>query len=104
MTKLFDVRKVKTLNLPSYPDVVIEMYDGLLTDQIGVLNKVDNDYDRGIEVLRFLIKSWSFVDEEDKPVLIKKETLGKLPVRDFTVLMNTATESLSFLEEKKLKN
>ena len=60
MTILSDVRKVSKIKLPSYPDVEVELYDGLLTGQVSSLNKFETDYDRGIEVLRFLIKSWSF--------------------------------------------
>lgn len=104
MTQLFDARKVKKLVLPSYPDVEIEMFDGLLTEQIGALSKFDNDYDRGIEVLRFLLKSWSFVDEKGEFLAIKKETLGKLPAIDFTFLMDEATKSLDFLGEQKRKS
>ncbi len=104
MTTLSDIRKVNKINLPSYPDVEVELYDGLLTGQVSSLNKFETDYDRGIEVLRFLIKSWSFVDEEGKTLIVTKEELGKLPIRDFTTLMNAATESLDFLAPKKEKN
>jgi len=104
MSKLFDARKIKKVNLPSYPDVEVEMHDGLLTEQIGAIGKFDNDYDRGIEVLRFLIKSWSFVDEAEKSLEVNKANLGKLPVKDFTFLMDVATESLDFLEEQKRKS
>ncbi len=104
MTTLSDVRKVNKINLPSYPDVEVELYDGLLTGQVSSLNKFETDYDRGIEVLRFLIKSWSFVDEEGKSLIVTKEELGKLPIKDFTTLMNAATESLDFLALKKEKN
>jgi hypothetical protein len=104
MNKLFDVRKVKKVNLPSFPEVEVEMFDGLLTEQIGLLSKSDSDYDRGIEVLRYLIKSWSFVDDNEKPLEVNKESLGKLPTKDFMFLMNSATESLDFLEGAKRKS
>lgn len=104
MTQLFDPRKTKKVKLPSFPDVEVEIYDSLLTDQIGKINKLDNDFDRGMETLRFLIKSWSFVDGKDEPLEVKKETLGKLPTKDFTVLMNVAGESLGFLDEEKTKS
>jgi hypothetical protein len=104
MTQLFDPREIKKAKLPSFPDVEVEIYDGLLTSQIGELDKSTSDYDRGIEVLRFLIKSWSFVDEKGEILRITKENLGKLPARDFTVLMDVAAESLNFLGEEKRKN
>ena len=104
MTQLFDVRQVKKVSLPSYPDVEIELFDGLLTDQVGVVSKIDNDYDRGVEVLRFLIKSWSFVDDKEAPLAITKANIGKLPARDFTFLMDALTQSLDFLGEQKKKS
>ena len=104
MNKLFDARKVKKVNLPSYPEVEVEMFDGLLTEQIGMLNKSDGDYDRGIEVLRFLIKSWSFVNEKEEALEVSKESLGKLPAKDFMFLMESATKSLDFLGQPKRKS
>lgn len=102
-TLLIDPRKISKVKLPSFPEVEVELYSELLTGQIGELNKIKNDYDRGIETLRFLIKTWSFVDKEDKILEISKETLSKLPAGDFTVLMNTAVNSLDKLNEKKKK-
>ena len=104
MTKLFDVRKVKKISLPSYPDVEIELYDQLLTSDVGKLTKVESDYDKGIEVLRCIIKSWSFVDEKDKPCEISKENLEQLTTKDFTFLMNTISDSLSFLDKEQKKS
>ena len=104
MTKLLDPRKTKKIELPSFPDSEVELYDGLLTDQIGTLTKNDNDYDRGIEVLKALIKSWSFVDENEKSLAVSKETLGKLPAKDFMFLMDAAMGSLDFLDNKKRKS
>ncbi|MFA5174716.1 MAG: hypothetical protein WC438_06040 [Candidatus Pacearchaeota archaeon] len=101
---LFDVRKTKKINLPSYPDVEIELYDQLLTSDVGKLSNNTTDYDRGIEVLRCLIKSWSFVNEKEEPLTISKENLEKLPTKDFTFLMKEAAEALSFLEIKQKKS
>ena len=104
MTKLFDVRKVKKINLPSYPDVEIELYDQLLTSDVGRLTNISSDYEKGIEVLRCLIKSWSFVDEKDKPCEITKENLEKLTAKDFTFLMNATSDTLSFLDKEQKKS
>ena len=75
-TKLFDSRKTIKITLPSYKDSEVELYDGLLTSEFEKLGSVEKDYDRGIETLRFLIKSWSFVDDEDKPLKPTKEIFG----------------------------
>ena len=79
------------------------MYDSLLTYELESLDSSLSEYDKGIKVLQFLVKSWPFTDETDTPLPINKENLGKLPVPDFTLLMNTVTKSMTFLEEKKTK-
>lgn len=100
-TKLFDTRKIITIALPSYPDSEVELYDGLLTYEFEKLNAVEKDYDRGIETLRFLIKAWSFVDEEEKDLEVTKENLGKLPAKDFTYIMEKVGEIMEEATEKK---
>ncbi len=102
-TKLFDSRKIIKISLPSYPDSEVELYDGLLTSEFEALGNIEKDYDRGIETLRFLIKSWSFVDdtEEEKPLAVTKENLGKLPAKDFTFMMEKVGKIFEQISEKK---
>ena len=100
-TKLFDTRKTIKITLPSYPDSEVELYDGLLTSEFEKLSDLEKDYVRGIETLRFLIKSWSFVDEDDKPSEINKENLGKLPAKDFTYMMEKVGGIMENITEKK---
>lgn len=101
MTKLFDARKILKINLPSYPDSEIELYDGLLTSEFEKLSDTKKDYDRGILTLQYLIKTWSFVDENDKLLEVSKENLGKLPAKDFTFIMETVGEIMNKENEKK---
>lgn len=103
-TILFDPRTTKKISLPSFPKVDIEVYNDLKTNQINTLQKIENDYERGIEIIRCLIKSWSFVDENNKPVEVSEEALGNLPAKDFTHLMNIVSESMKVVQEKKKKN
>ncbi len=102
--QLLDPRKTHTVLLPSFPGAKVTLYDGLKTKEIGIISLIGDDYNRGLETLRFLIKSWSFVDENKEPLPITKETLGELPVKDFTILMNKITEMLDTIEIKKKKN
>ena len=104
MTQLTDVRKTKKINLPSYPDVEVEVYDGLLTYQVAELQKAETDLDRGIATLQLLIKSWSFVDAEEKSLAITIENLKKLPTKDFSALMTTVEDAISDEEGKKKKS
>lgn len=101
---LDDRRKIKKVVLPSYPEVEVEMYDKLLYFQVAELDKCTTDSERGIEILRNLIKSWPFVDKEGKVLEVNKENLGKLPVSDIMALLNVATDSIRFLETEKMKN
>lgn len=104
MTQLLDARKTIKVILPSYPDVTVELYDGLLTGEIGELNKVTTDYERGLETLRLLIKSWSFVDAKEKILPVTIDNLKLLPAKDFTALMNAIEKTMKVEEEKKMKN
>jgi len=104
MTQLLDNRKTEKLKLPSFPDVEVEIYDGLLTGEYEAISKCEGEFTKGIEILKFLIKSWSFVDKDEKPLGISKESLNLLPVKDFTMLMNNATKALAFLVEEKKKS
>lgn len=100
MTKLIDTRKIKKVILPSYPDSEIELYDTLLVRDVEQLEKIDNNYERGIITLKCLIKSWSFVDEKDEPLEVSKDSLGLLPAPDFTFLMQSID---GVFEEQKTK-
>lgn len=102
--QLLDVRKVQKMSLPSYPDSEVEYYDGLLTGQLSEINKLDDDNEKGIKTLEFLIKAWSFVDAAQKPLPITMENLKKLPLKDFMILMDKINEVMAVEEEKKKKS
>ena len=104
MTQLLDNRKTEKLKLPSFPDVEVEIYDGLLTGEYEAISKCEGEFTKGIEILKFLIKSWSFVNEKNEPLNVTKENLALLPIKDFTVLMNKASEALAFLVDEKKKS
>jgi len=101
---LTDPRKIKKVKLPSFPEAEIEMYDSMLYCQVAEIDKLTSDYDRGVEILRLLIKSWPFVDEKGKILEVNKENLGKLPISDVMLLMDSITESFDFLDLQKKKN
>jgi len=101
--KLLDPRKIIKVSLPSFENVEVELYDSLLTEQLGEISNDLSDYERGIKTLQFLVKSWPFTDDNDKPLAVTKENLGKLPVKDFTAMMEAVTKSMDFLEKEKTK-
>lgn len=104
MTKFIDARKIKEISLPSYPDVKIELYDCLLTGEAGQLRETESDHERGLQTLVHFIKSWTFVDELEKPVPITTDNLNKLPIKDVEALMSAVDNSLKEAETKKKKN
>jgi len=104
MSTLFDPRKVIKVQLPSFPDAEVEIYDGLLTHQAEQLQKAENDYETGINLLKVIIKGWSFVNEKEEPLPVTKETLGLLPIKDFTVLMDSVNKTMDFLGKKEQKS
>lgn len=101
---LLDPRKTFKIELPSFPGSEVELYDGLLTYQVQTLKSGLTDYETGTQLLQLLIKSWSFVDENEQPIPVTVETLGKLPVKDFTSLMDEVTKMMDFLGNKKTTN
>jgi len=103
MSSLLNALKTRKIELPSYPGSEVEIYDGLLTKDAISLAKSDNDFQNGVELLKKIIKKWSFVDEEGKEVEVTEESLGFLPMTDFSFLMDEVNKSMSFLEKKELK-
>jgi len=101
--KLLDPRKIIKVSLPSFENVEVDLYDSLLTEQLGEIGSDLTDYERGIRTLQFLIKSWPFTDDKEQPLTITKENLGKLPVKDFTAMMEAVTKSMDFLGKEKTK-
>ena len=104
MSQLKDPRKVQQIKLPSFPNDSVELYDGLLTYEINELTDIEKDYDKGIETLRRLIKSWKFTNEKDEALEINAKSLGMLPTKDFTMLMNAVNKVFEDMDIKKKKN
>ena len=104
MTKLEDVRKTKKVTLPSYK-IEIVLHEELLTGEVNQIRKAfDNDDDRGLETIRLHIKSWPFVDNEEKPVPITIENINKLPMKDTLAILTEIGVSNTEEEGKKKMN
>lgn len=84
---LKDVRPTKTVSLPSFEGSEVVFYSAVLLSDMLEANKQDGDKGVGLHLLHKVIKSWNFVDEENKPVPVNAETIGKLPVPDAEFLL-----------------
>jgi len=104
MTQLTDARKTINVKLPSYPDVEVVLYDGFLAGAADELNQSIDNHDRGIKIMRLLMKTWSFVDAEEKTLPITLENLKLLPMKDFTTLMQAVEDVMKVEEGKKKKS
>ena len=102
--KFSDVRKVKKLSLPSYEGSEIEIYDRFTADQQDEILSAETDFERGILALQLLIKSWNFVDDNEKEIPVNKESLGKLPAKDFNFLLEEVSKIITGEESKKKAN
>ena len=104
MSKLIDSRKTKSIKLPSFPEDTVVLYDDILTGDAIELGKVEDEYENGIRLLMKIIKEWSFVGEDDKPLPVNKDSLSLIPVKDFSLLMDEVNKLMGFLDKKELKN
>ena len=102
--KFSDIRKVKKLSLPSYEGSEVEVYDRFTAKQQGEILEAKTDLERGILALTFLIKSWNFIDDEDKKLPIDKESLGNLVSKDFNFLLEEVSKVITVEEVKKKEN
>lgn len=101
MPKLTDFRKTKIVELPSYPDSKVEIYDSILVGDAFNANKMQgNELAVIVEVLPKLIKSWNFTGEDDKPLEITRDNINFFKADDVAFLLKTITD---FANENKKK-
>ena len=104
MSKLTDPRELITIKLPSFPEDEVILYKGLLTYQVNNIINIKSDYGKGIEILKTMIKSWTFVDADDKELAVSDKTIGLLPTKDFAVLMDHVNAEFDNVDVKKKKS
>lgn len=104
MTQLKDPRGTIKIKLPSFPKDEVILYKGLLTHQVQNIVKVESDYDKGIEILKTMIKSWTFVDANNKELAVSAKSIGLLPAKDFAILMDEVNKEFDEVNSKKKKN
>jgi len=101
---LEDIRETKIIELPSFKNSKIIIYDQLLGNQNYEVSECKNDYEAGIKTLKYLIKEWNFIDKDGKILPIDEKTLGNLPSSDLTFVFKEITKSVALRESKKKEN
>lgn len=90
---LKDFRQTKTIELPSYKDSKVEIYDSLLLlDMVGYNTDEKKFVESMVNSLPKFIKSWNFVDEQGNPLPITRENLNFLRPTDAQYLMEQISE------------
>jgi hypothetical protein len=105
--KLVDNRNVIKVKLPSFPGSEVEMYEHLLAgDQMNMVEKAQDESDlktmASFKMVVKCIKSWNFVDDDEKPLEISVENLQKLPTVDFFKLLEIPSQSKLVDENNKI--
>lgn len=102
---LQDNRTTTTISLPGYEGSEVVVYDNvLLKDMVGMDDLIKKQTpEEMIKVLPRLIKSWNFVDAENKPMAVTSENLGLLSVEAVTLMAETIAEAVKKATEHKKK-
>ena len=84
-----DTRKTKTIELPSFPGSSVTIFTELnIGQQRAIANATDN-FERGIAAAKEAIKEWNLYQDENTPLAITAENLGKFPQPDMILIFAT---------------
>lgn len=91
MPVLKDMRLLRTIELPGYPESKVTIYDSLLVSQFSELTG-GSDAKSFLNTLALLIKEWNFTDEAGKDLAINADNVGLLTGPALTALGDAITE------------
>ena len=103
MPVLKDVRKTIKIDLPSFEDGWVELYEGLLYGDLKELEKETSEFKRGVKALELMIKDWNLTDEKGEKLPITEENLNLIPTKDLLVLLGKVAEFMGESEKKRPK-
>ena len=104
MVVLRDIRKTVDIALPSFPESKVTLYQGLLFGQMKELEVAKTDLERGMLILRLMIKDWNFTDEAGEKLAVSEKNLNVFPMEDLTLLLEKTAEYFSETVKKNRKN
>lgn len=91
MPVLQDFRKTKEIELPSYPDSEVEIYDSILFGESADLKNTTTG------LVAKLIKSWNFTDKDGVEMPVTSENVALLRSDDVAFIMEQVKD---FLDQK----
>lgn len=100
MPELKDFRKIETIELPSFPDSKIEVYDRLIFGDMLVIENIESDTEKNILMIARLIKSWNLTDDKEVVLPVTPENIKKLPLKDSNVLTQKLTSALEIKKKE----
>ncbi len=103
MPVLKDVRKTFKVDLPSFKDGWVELYEGLLYGDLKELEKESSEFRRGVKALELMIKDWNLTNEKGEKLSVTEENLNLLPTKDLLVLLGKVAEFMRETEKKRPK-
>lgn len=102
MPVLKDFRQTKVVELPSFPDSKIEIYDSVLVgNMMGIDFRSEDQLKQVIQSLPKFIKSWNFTDEDGKDLEITPENVGVLKMDDVQFLGQQIMEFAAEVKKNK---
>ena len=89
-----DFRLTKEINLPSYPDAKVVIFNSMTTRESDEMVNLDKDPKPSnlLRVLPKLIKSWNFTDDNETVLEINEETLNLFAQEDLIYIANQIKE------------
>lgn len=102
MPKLDTNRPTKKVQLPSFPDSEVEIYETITVADMFELDRTKTPGEVALDTVARLIKGWNFTGPDDKPILPTKENLKFLPLQDILFLFQQS--GLEKLNEELKKN
>ncbi len=107
MPKISDVIKTEEITLP-YSGAKVQCVKALTVMQQNEIQAETDNLKSGLLILRAVIKSWDFVDDEGKELPVTLESVGSIPDEDAAFIIRHAgqlfKERADFIqaqEEKK---
>lgn len=87
MPVLKDIRTIKEIILPSFPDSKVVIYDSILVGDLWAMDKQDPLY-----IFVKLIKEWNFTDDKGAAMPVNIENLKLLSASDLNFMAEQTKE------------